>query len=104
MANGIEKRLYLLNVVENKIRWQVNMKEGTPRTVMATEGLDKIVVGAYPNKIYIFNKKGELLVDETLPEGFFTRWPRLKISQDGKRIIYAGRRGKLVAKVLRGGE
>jgi len=104
VANGIEKRLYLLNIVENKIRWQVNMKEGTPRTVMATEGLDKIVVGAYPNKVYIFDKNGELLVDETLPERFFMRWPRLKISQDGKRIIYAGRSGKLVAKMLKGGE
>jgi len=66
--------------------------------------LDKIVVGAYPNKVYIFDKNGELLVDETLPERFFMRWPRLKISQDGKRIIYAGRSGKLVAKMLKGGE
>jgi len=94
--------LYFMNLANGKVLWQIDKTEqevGRFRTLSATPDLELLLIGVYghygrPDRIYIFNKKGTLLLEQEFESGIFHGAPKIEISSDGKELIMC--RGKMI--------
>ncbi|MCX7994435.1 MAG: WD40 repeat domain-containing protein [candidate division WOR-3 bacterium] len=91
---------YLIDILAKKILWQHIIKSQGFGAVSVNKDFNKILVCKYPNKVYLLNEHGRLLLEDELADVTYHYVPKAAISKIGDKFVVVDRTNKIKSFVI----
>uniref|UniRef100_A0A7C4U9C2 WD40 repeat domain-containing protein n=1 Tax=candidate division WOR-3 bacterium TaxID=2052148 RepID=A0A7C4U9C2_UNCW3 len=86
---------WLVNLLNKKIITKLERKKERFRYISADKNFEKFVVGVYPNKIYIVNRKGNILLEKEFSNIGFHGTPKMNLTDNFVKIAFSDEKDRI---------